>query len=360
MTLAQQVGQLFMVGTTASGAQSVTLQAISALHVGNVFLSGRSHLGVAGTARVTGTLRALVTTNSTDRQPLLIATDQEGGEVQVLQGAGFDPMPTGLAQSGLSPATEQSRSTSWGSELAAAGVNMNLAPVVDLLTSPQFASSNPPIGVFQRELGFDPQTIEAHADAFRAGMNASNVVTVLKHFPGLGHVTLNTDTSRGVVDSVVTGAGPDVGIYAHEIAAGAPCIMVSSAVYSRLDPRAPASFSRPIVSGLLRGTLGFRGVIMTDDVSYALQVRSIPPGTRAIDAISAGVDIVLVSAYPVDITTMVDAVLAKAEADPAFASQVADAARRVVELKQEYLFAEYPNGSTNPVESNEHSPRPFL
>lgn len=359
MSLAQQVGQLFMVGTTAYAVQGVSANAISSLHVGNIFLSGRSHLGIAGTAGVVASLRALVSSQSTDRQPLLVATDQEGGEVQVLQGPGFDAMPTGLAQSSLSAATEQALAARWGAQLASAGVNMNLAPVADLLTSPAFAPSNPPIGVFQRELGFDPQQIESHASAFRAGMANSGVLTVLKHFPGLGHVTLNTDTSRGVVDSTVTATGPDVAIYRTEIADGAPCIMVSSANYAKLDGGSPASFSSTVVTGLLRRSLGFRGLVMTDDVSLAMQVRSIPPGTRAIDAINAGVDIVLISAYPADTTVMVDAVLAKAESDPAFAARVAAAARLVVELKHKYLAAEYPNGSLDPVTSNRTSPRPF-
>lgn len=348
MSLEQQVGQLFMVGTTATAAESVTLNAITTLHVGNVFLSGRSHLGVAATAAVVARLRARATADATNGVPLLVATDQEGGEVQVLQGPGFAAMPTGLGQSRLSHAALATAAARWGGELSEAGVNMNLAPVVDLLDSPQSAATNPPIGVFQRELGFSTTAIESHAGAFRTGMSSAHVVTVLKHFPGLGHVTQNTDTSRGVVDRAVTSHGPDIAIYKAEIADGARCIMVSSAVYARIDSQRPAVFSSAVVTGLLRNSLGFTGVVITDDLSGAAQTSGVSPANRAIDSVSAGVDIVLVSSSPEVASAMVAAVLARAKSDPAFAAKVAAAARRVVELKNATLVSTRRNGTPNP------------
>lgn len=337
MSLAQQVGQLFMVGTTASSAQTVTLDAISDQHVGNVFLSGRSTLGVTGTADVVGVMRARVTASSTDNEPLFVATDQEGGGVQVLSGPGFDTMPTGVGQSDLSSVTLRADSSRWGSQLKAAGVNMNLAPVVDLVGTESQAESNPPIGEFQRELGFTVGSVTEHADAFRAGMSSSGVQTVLKHFPGLGFVTANTDTVSGVTDDTVTEGGADVGLYRHEIASGAQVIMVSSATYDRIDPSSPAVFSSTVVTGLLRQTLGFDGVIITDDLSGAKQVEYLTPANRAIDAIEAGVNIVLVSEDPTVAPGMISAVLAKAKSDPVFAGLVHAATVRVVGLKNSHL-----------------------
>jgi beta-N-acetylhexosaminidase len=333
LTLAQRVGQLFMVGTTASAAQQITLSAITERHVGNIFLSGRSSAGVAATASVVARFTALVTGSSTAGEPLLVATDQEGGEVQVLRGPGFSQIPTGLGQGAMSPAALRASTQAWGSQLDAAGVNMDLAPVVDLVSSAQSAASNPPIGGFQREFGFDAATIVSHADAFRGGMTASGVLTVIKHFPGLGFVTANTDTASGVTDTVTGTDGVDVGIYRSEIAAGARCIMVSSAIYSRIDGTVPGIFSPTVVTKLLRDQLGFTGVIMSDDLSGATQVAAWTPAQRAILAIQAGADIVLVSKDPTVAAAMVDAVLAEARSDKAFAALVDAAARRVVELK---------------------------
>jgi beta-N-acetylhexosaminidase len=333
MSLAQQVGQIFMVGTTAAAAQPVTLGLLRNQSLGNVFLSGRSQLGVAGTAAVSASLRAA----SAAGPPIFIATDQEGGQVQVLQGPGFGRIPSGVQQGELTTAVLQQQSTAWGEGLSQAGVNMDLAPVVDLVGTPGAAAANPPIGAFARELGFTVSAVIGHADAFRAGMAASGVQTVLKHFPGLGFVSANTDTSANVTDSAVTATGADIGIYRHEIESGARNIMVSSAIYQKIDPAGPAVFSHAIVTGLLRDKLGFKGLILTDDLSGAVQVEYLTPGDRAIGAIEAGVDIVIVSKIPTVAPEMMAAVLAKAESDPAFAKLVTAAARRVVEAKRAEL-----------------------
>jgi beta-N-acetylhexosaminidase len=334
LTVEQRVGQLFMVGTGATAAEAETIAAVRDRHVGNVFLAGRSRDGTAATAAVTAQFTSLVSPQSTAGVPLLIATDQEGGLVQVLRGPGFSDIPTAVNQGALDTAALEGSAELWGSELATAGVNMNLAPVVDLIPSAAAAASNPPIGVFHREFGYDAATIEQKAGAFREGMSAGGVVSVLKHFPGLGVVTQNTDTSSNVVDGVTTADSPSVDIYRAEIAAGAESIMMSSATYAAIDPTAPALFSRAVVTDLLREKLGFDGVIMTDDVAASAQVQAWSPADRAILAIEAGCDMVLVARTPAMSFEMVDAVVAKTRVDAAFAERVDDAARRVLALKQ--------------------------
>jgi beta-N-acetylhexosaminidase len=333
LTLEQRVGQLFMVGTGATAAEAETIAAVRDRHVGNVFLAGRSRNGTAATAGVTAQFTALVGPESTAGVPLLIATDQEGGQVQVLRGPGFSDIPTAVDQGALDTATLRGGATVWGAELASAGVNMNLGPVVDLVASPAAAASNPPIGGFHREYGYDPATVVEKARAFREGMTAGGVVSVLKHFPGLGLVTQNTDTSSNVVDSVTGADSASVDIYRAEIGDGAESIMMSSATYTAIDPSAPAMFSRPVVSDLLRDQLGFDGVIMTDDMAASAQVQGWTPADRAILAIDAGCDVVLVARTPAMSFEMVDAVVARARADAAFAERVDDAARRVLALK---------------------------
>ncbi|WP_460573039.1 glycoside hydrolase family 3 N-terminal domain-containing protein [Humibacter soli] len=337
MTLQQKVGQLFMVGTQATTADPTTLSAVSDLHVGNVFLAGRSQGGTEATAAIVKQFTALVGADTTAGLPLFVATDQEGGEVQVLSGPGFDDMPTALEQGSMAPAALQAAATQWGSQLHAAALNMNLAPVVDLIPSPQAAANNPPIGGFDRQFGYDPATITSHANAFRAGMQTSGIVPVIKHFPGLGAVTENTDTDSGVTDTTTTATSASVGVFKTEIQDGAQVVMMSTAIYTQLDAKAPAAFSPTVTTGLLRGTLGFDGVIMSDDLSAAEQVDAWSPADRAILALQAGVDIVLVSASPEVAAPMVAAVVAKAQTDPAFAKVVDDAARRVVELKRQRL-----------------------
>ena len=329
LTVEQRVGQVFMVGTTATAAEAATLSAVRDKFVGGVFLSGRTHAGTAATAAVV----AQFTAAASPERPLDISTDQEGGQVQVLQGPGFSEIPSGLQQGAMDAASLQSAAATWARELASAGVTMNLAPVVDLVASSEAAASNPPIGGFDREFGFDAAGIVEHADAFRAGMTAGGVTSVIKHFPGLGAVTANTDDTAGVTDSTTNAQSASVGIYRSQIASGADTVMMSSAIYSQLDSAAPAVFSETVVTGLLRNQLGFDGVIMTDDLSGATQVTAWSPADRAILAIEAGCDIVLVSRTPSVAAEMIDAVVAKAYADPAFAKLVDAAATRVLNSK---------------------------
>jgi len=332
-SLEQKVGQLFMVGVDVSAPQQTSYDAVSRLHVGNVFLAGRSQEGTGPTADLVAGFTALVSPETTNGTPLFVATDQEGGYVQVLRGPGFSQIPTALDQTGLAPSALQADATTWGAELAAAGVNLNLAPVMDLVPEAT-AAQNPPIGYFQRSYGFTPDAVTSHANAFSAGMEASGVDVTIKHFPGLGRVAENTDTDAGVTDDVTTRDDPSVAVFASGIEAGAAFVMTSTAVYTQIDPSLPAAFSPVVVDGMLREDLGFDGVVITDDVSAAQQVQAWSPAERAVLTIEAGGDMVLASADPGVVEPMVAAVVERASTDPAFAAKVDAAVQRVLAAKE--------------------------
>ena len=225
------------------------------------------------------------------------------------------------------------RAAVWGAQLAAAGVTVNLAPVADIVTSPDVAEQNAPIGALLRNYGYDAATVAAQAGAFADGMRRAGVMPTFKHFPGLGRTTENTDDAAGVVDAVIDARSPDVEVYRDLLAGGPAIVMVSLATYQGIDPAAPAVFSPIVVDDLLRDAIGHEGVVMTDDLSATASVAGVPPADRALRAIEAGVDVVLVSADPAVFAEMYDAVLARAESDPAFAAVVDAAARRVVDAK---------------------------
>ena len=330
-TLEQKVGQLVMVGLPVKGDRDATQALVQNRHVGGVFLAGRSQAPVQNVLNLVNAYRAL----SHDPARLLVSTDQEGGQVRVLQGPGFTAAPSATVQVTLPDLAAQA--TTWGSELHAAGIDVDLAPVADLVP-PELGTGNAPIGHFARNYGTSPQSVEAGAGAFAAGMRAAGVVPTIKHFPGLGRVTQNTDTTANVHDKATTADDASVGIF-RDVVAGAskgagpqPWVMMSTAIYDRIDPTLPAAFS-PKVVGILRSTLGFQGVVITDDVSLAKQVQAWSPGDRAVLAIDAGVDIVLASADPAQANAMLDALIAKAQTDPAFAAKVDAAAHRVVAAK---------------------------
>lgn len=331
MSQAQRVGQLIMVGATATGATASTLSAISDYHVGNVILTGRSSLGTTATSRVSARLRARSTAAATARIGLFVATDQEGGQVQVLRGPGFSTIPSALTQGGWPVSTLRARATTWGGQLKAAGVNVNLAPVADTVAQAA-ALSNRPIGFYRREFGYSAAVVGPHAAAFVQAMKASGVAATPKHFPGLGRVIANTDTTSGVTDSVTTRTSSDLRPFREAIAAGAPFVMMSSAIYSKIDASNPACFSRTVITGMLRGDLGFQGVVISDDVGSARQVARWSPGSRATQFIAAGGDMVL-TVDPSVAPAMVAAVVAKANSSASFRTQVDRAALRVLRAK---------------------------
>ena len=334
-SLEEKVGQLMMVGVDAQAPKQSSNEAVDTHHVGNIFIAGRTTAGSQATQKVISSFTSKVGPGTTHATPMLVATDQEGGEVQVLAGSGFSDIPSALDQSAQPRDQLVASARTWGKELADVGVNMNLAPVADLVDIARPAS-NEPIGRWGREYGHDAATVSSQAGAFAEGMQASKVIPTYKHFPGLGRVKDNTDTSAGVVDSTTTrNADTAVSvIFGAAIAAGAPVIMVSSATYSLIDPSAPAVFSSTIVTDMLRREMGFSGVVITDDVSAAVQVQDVSAGDRAVRAIRAGCDLVLASADPTVAADMVKALISTARSDPAFAARVDESATRVLNLKK--------------------------
>jgi beta-N-acetylhexosaminidase len=331
-TLEQKVGQLLMVGVDVAGAGDDSRAAVEQHHVGNVFLHGRSEAGLEATAELVAGYTGLVSAETTRGEPMLVATDQEGGLVQVLRGPGFSEIPRATEQAEWDEAELRRQAEAWGAELAGAGINLNLAPVMDLVPQ-ETADLNAPIGAFDRNYGYTAESVVRSANAFSAGQRAAGVETVIKHFPGLGRVTQNTDTASGVVDDDVAADSPDVAVFAEGIAAGARFVMMSTAVYERIDPSAPAAFSRVVVEDLLRGQLGFDGVVITDDLSAADQIETWSPGERAVHAVEAGVDMVLASADPSVVPEMAGALVERARQDPDFAAKVDAAVVRVLEAK---------------------------
>jgi beta-N-acetylhexosaminidase len=323
MSEQQRVGQLFMVDAAATGPSSATFSAITDYHVGSVILMGGRQASVADTAVISASLQRLA-----GPARLLIATDQEGGDVQALAGAGFAEIPSALAQGDTSPAQLRERAHNWGEQLAAAGVNVDLAPVLDTVTS-----RGNPIGADDRSFGFDPATVTSHGSAFAAGLADAGVLATAKHFPGLGRVSANTDTSAQVTDDITTGQDANLRPFTDAIHAGIPIVMISTAYYARIDPAQPAVFSPVVINTLLRGQLGFGGLVITDDVGAAAQIESVPIADRAVRAIAAGVDVVL-TVDATQIPDMTAAVSARATRDAGFRAAVDRAVRRVLAAKQ--------------------------
>ncbi|MEV5964606.1 glycoside hydrolase family 3 N-terminal domain-containing protein [Kribbella sp. NPDC051952] len=330
LTLREQAAQLIMTGISANGMTSAQRPIVQQQKPGSILL-----LGTGGSLAHTRTATAAASTAATVKgvRPL-VAADQEGGQIQRLKGSGFDRIPAATTQGTWSADKLTARAKVWGQQLKQAGVNVDLAPVADVVPS-SLKSQNAPIGSLDREYGNTPGEVGPPVQAFVQGMKQAGVMTSVKHFPGLGRVRGNTDFSSGVVDTVTVRRDADLQPYADGIKAGTAMVMISTVTYTKIDAKNRAVFSPTVIQGMVRGDLGWNGVVITDDVGAAAEVASVPAGQRATRFVAAGGDIVI-NATAALTSTMVTALVTKAQQDKAFAAKLASSVKRVLTLKQEH------------------------
>jgi beta-N-acetylhexosaminidase len=321
-----RAGQLLMVGVPAEDPVA-GMAGLGGVPVGGVFLQGRSRADAATVGAAVAQLQAA------SAVPLQVAVDQEGGLVQTLQGPGFDVLPRATEQGALPAEELRTAITAAARQLHDAGITLDLAPVADVVPAGTEAG-NPPIGASDRQYGSDPAHVADVVGTVVRALQDGGVAATAKHFPGLGRVTVNTDTDLGATDPQTTADDPALQPFAAAVDAGTAAVMVSSATYPQVDPDAPAVFSAAVV-GLLRDRLGFDGVVMSDDLGRAVAVSEVPLERRAVDAVAAGVDVVL-TVRTADAGPMAQALTDRAAADPAFAARVTESAGRVLALKERF------------------------
>jgi beta-N-acetylhexosaminidase len=331
MSEPQRIGQLFMIGLRKDRLDAAEIDGIATFHFGSMTFTTHSSAGVVGIRAITDSVQALATADATDGVRFFIAANQEGGLIQGLAGTGFDVIPSAVDQGRLDPATLRRMAQRWATELGDAGVNLDLAPVADVVPAGT-ESRNAPIGKLRREYGAAPAVVSSHVAAFIAGMHDAGIATTAKHFPGLGRVAGNTDFTNDVRDTVTTRDDPDIGPFAAAIDAGVPFVMVSLATYERIDPDRLAVFSPTVIDGMLRQDLAFSGVVISDALG-ATAVSSIPAGTRAVDFIAAGGDMIISNQLG-PAGKMAAALAARAAADAAFADRIDAAALHVLDAKE--------------------------
>ncbi|GAA1426713.1 glycoside hydrolase family 3 N-terminal domain-containing protein [Microlunatus lacustris] len=324
----ERVGQLLMVAVASTGMTAEEAAAVERTRTGSVILLGNTTAGTRAVQDVVADVREAVV--EPRQVEVLLAADQEGGQVQRLAGDGFSDIPSAAQQARSSAGELAQQAQTWGEELDRAGIDADLAPVADVVPR-ALAGVNEPIAGLQRGYGSDPDVVAEKVAAFTTGMGEAGIATAVKHFPGIGEVRGNTDTARRVVDTTTTRRDPGLAGFRAAVEAGADMVMVSSVIYDRIDGRRQAAFSPTVVDGMIRGDLGFDGVVISDDLAAAA-VQDLAPGRRAVGFVQAGGDLAIVG-DPAEAATMAGALADRAASDPAFASRVDESAARVLALK---------------------------
>ncbi|MBC7533784.1 MAG: beta-N-acetylhexosaminidase [Oligoflexus sp.] len=264
--------------------------------------------------------------------PLLLAIDQEGGRVARLKAPFPDFGPAMNLAGGRTDVSALIEIENIGFSMAATliqlGINVDFAPVVDVL------SREENVAIGDRCFGRDAESVSVRAGAFMRGLHHGGVLGCLKHFPGQGDAGVDTH-ENGAVITADRALLDEREIYPFQkLIPEAPMVMISHAVYPAIDPERPASLSSKVMVDLLRGELGFRGLIVSDDMNMKAIDQSREPWCEAIVAsIAAGADLVLVCRELERYQWAVEAIQAEAAKSKAFANRLAEAVDRVVETR---------------------------
>jgi len=224
--------------------------------------------------------------------PLLVAIDEEGGQVDRLKPSYGFPSTLSAAALGArnDPAYTRKRAKAIGQTLAGLGIGLDLAPVVDVNVDP----TNPIIGALDRSFSVDPAVVTRQGRAFLDGLHDAGAAAALKHFPGHGSST--GDTHLGWVDVTATWTSMELIPFREIIASGhTDAVLVAHVFDSKLDPVYPASLSRKVITDMLRGDLGFDGVVISDDLQMGAIRAAYGYDTAVERAILAGTDVLTIA-----------------------------------------------------------------
>jgi beta-N-acetylhexosaminidase len=329
MNLGEMVGQMFMISMGGTEPDYYVNKMIRERNVGGVLLFAHNMKSEAQTQALTGSLQEL-SMRTEPSIPLFVAVDQEGGRIS--SATWVTPQPA-AAQVGArgNPAEARAVAEKMGRELLRAGVNTDLAPVVDT----GFGAA---IGT--RSFGEDPELVAEMGVAAVEGFEDAGVVCAAKHFPNHGVATSDSHVSRPVVDhDLAKLRSHDLPPFEAVIAAGVPMVMVGHLVYSAIDPERPASLS-PEAIGMLRGELGFDGVVVTDDLAMAGASGDGSPARAAVEAVEAGADLLIISSLPEQQADAYDAVLEAVESGEIPRGQIEASVERVLRVKENYSLRE--------------------
>ena len=299
-------------------------------NIGGVLLFGYNMESEEQTRSLVGSLQELAM-QTEPAIPLFVAVDYEGGEIQSAPWVSDQPS---AAEIGRQADPEEARRIAdvIGRELRYGGVNTDLAPVVD-------TGSGAAIG--SRSYGDDPVLVASMGAAAVRGFEQAGVVSVAKHFPNHGPAFEDSHVGQPRIDhDAQTFTQRDLPPFRAAVEVGVPMIMIGHLVYPALDPERPASLS-PAAMELLRGDLAFDGVIVTDDLAMEGAMRGGTPAQAAVEAVKAGVDLLVISSPPDEQAAAYDAVVGAVESGEIPRERIDASVERIKKVKDSYpLYGE--------------------
>ncbi|MEW6323834.1 MAG: beta-N-acetylhexosaminidase [Nitrospirota bacterium] len=335
-TTRPHVGALLIAGFDGVSPPPRLKRLIQKERLGGVILFRRNIESPKQLQRLTATLQRWAGSHG-----LLIGIDQEGGRVQRLPTpfTQWPPLQRVGACRGHEPAYRMGQAIAL--ELRAAGINLDFAPVLDVGT----ATRNPIIG--DRAFSDDPDTVAALGLAFVSGLQDHGVIACGKHFPGHGDTSVDSHKALPVVRATAdTLLERELKPFRHAIANRLATIMTAHVRYPSLDPEWPATLSPAILTTLLRETLGFDGVVFTDDLEMKGITDHWPPEEAAVQALLAGADSLLVCKDEAVQERVLEALQSAVEKKTLAAARLAQSAARLARLKKQFVRPQPPRAAS--------------
>jgi beta-N-acetylhexosaminidase len=333
MTPKEQIGQVLAVGFHHTTPSEDIIDLIQNHHVGNIILFKRNIDNVRQVRELTHSLQ-IIARESGHRYPLLIMIDQENGMVRRF-GRSTTIFPGNMALGAIgSERIAYDIALATGRELKALGINMNLAPVVDVNNNP----ANPVIGV--RSFGEDPQLVARLGVAMVKGYRTAGIITSLKHFPGHGDTAVDSHLALPIIPySMERLEAVELVPFKSGIEAGADSVMLAHMYLPLLmhDEMMPSTVSPTIVTELLRKKLGFGGLIVSDCMEMQALAGTVGTEQGTVKALRAGIDLVLVSHHYSRQRGSLEAIQTAVQGGALSADRVRQAAERVLQLKADRL-----------------------
>ncbi|GIP40107.1 glycoside hydrolase family 3 [Paenibacillus sp. J31TS4] len=332
MTLDEKLGQMLLVGIDGQTMDENAKKLVATHRVGGIILYKPN---IANASQTYGLLNALKEANKEGKAPLFLSVDQEGGKVSRMPEE-FAKLP-GAAEVGCSNDAGYARriGASLGEEVKTLGFNMNFAPVLDINSNP----ANPVIG--ERSLGSKAELVGRLGIAEMKGLQETGVVPVVKHFPGHGDTSVDSHLELPVVaKSLEELKALELQPFREAVKEGADAVMIAHILLPKLDPDHPSSFSRRIITGLLREELGYKGVVITDDMTMGAIIGHYDLGQAAVQSVQAGTDILLVAHEYAKATAVLDALkqaVAQGKLDEA---RIDESVARILRLKDKYRLTD--------------------
>jgi beta-N-acetylhexosaminidase len=327
MSNEQLAGQRLMIGFEGTELSVRLKHLIDRLKIGGVILFAYNIQSPDQVAKLCSSIQNYGITGG--NLPLFIGVDQEGGQVARLK-APFTEFPGNPHMKSEGDAEEFARITA--AELTQVGINMNMAPVMDI--APRDMKSI----MADRAFGHEPELVKRMGITVIRHLQKNNIMAVAKHFPGIGRTTLDSHLDMPTFDAGLADLQAfDMIPFEASIANNVSGIMLSHILYSSVDPRWPASLSDIIARKILREQMGFEGLTLTDDLDMGAIAKRYDMPTIVDRAMAADIDIVMICHEGPNIELAFESILKRISDSPAMKAKAIRSVQRIMELKRRYL-----------------------